>query len=603
MIMKIHISTYYLMVLLALLLSSCSTWLPKHNGSTTSQLVSDPAAKAKQLEMQGYYRESAQEYLRIAAQMRPPTQQGYQLSAIKAFVEANMITEAKAELARLDIKQSYGLEIPIELVHIKIDLAEHQTDSASQRLKSIDSSTLPLPLQLEYKQLYAQIEMAKGDTLEAIRQWIEVDKLAPADSNLPKKNHQQLWRALLSYPLNDLKQIEQIPGDIFSGWVALSLLVNTTPQGYLPATLNNWQLRFPNHPANQDIIPILLVPPPNQNQILAQPQPVKQVALLLPLSGKFGDWAEAIKNGFITAAEADSLANRPQINIHDVNSENILESYDKVVKAGAGFVVGPLEKQDLEMLADQKKPQLPVPTLGLNHLETPIIAGNLYQFSLSPEDEAQIVAIRAARDGHRSALALVPEGDWGQRLLSAFQTEWEKHGGKIIREQSYGNNFEVAVGELRQNLNSGDMLFLVAFPPLARQILPLLNADSAQHLPIYSTSHIYAGTPDPQRDQNLNGVKFVDMPWILVPDSKAQQLHSILQAGWPSEKIEKLSRLHALGVDAYELLSQLRSFNSPTPFQWTGQTGHLSLSQDGKIHRDQLQWAHFVEGVPQLLNE
>ena len=167
----------------------------------------------------------------------------------------------------------------------------------------------------------------------------------------------------------------------------------------------------------------------------------------------------------------------------------------------------------------------------------------------------------------------------------------------------YGNNFEVAVGELRQNLNSGDMLFLVAFPPLARQILPLLNADSAQHLPIYSTSHIYAGTPDPQRDQNLNGVKFVDMPWILVPDSKAQQLHSILQAGWPSEKIEKLSRLHALGVDAYELLSQLRSFNSPTPFQWTGQTGHLSLSQDGKIHRDQLQWAHFVEGVPQLLNE
>ena len=35
--------------------------------------------------MQGSYLESAQEYLRIAAQMRPPTQQGYQLSAVKAF--------------------------------------------------------------------------------------------------------------------------------------------------------------------------------------------------------------------------------------------------------------------------------------------------------------------------------------------------------------------------------------------------------------------------------------------------------------------------------------------------------------------------------------
>jgi len=600
MSMKIHTSTY-LIVLFALLLSSCGTWLPKHNEPTTSQLVSDPAVKAKQLEMQGYYPESAHEYLRIAAQMRPPTQQGYQLSAIKALVQANMITEAKAELARLDIKQSYGLEIPLELVRIKIDLAEHQVESASQRLKGIDPNTLPLPLQLEYKQLYAQIEMAKGDTLGAVHQWIEVDKLTQADSNLLRKNHQQLWRTLLSYPLNDLKQIEQSPGDIFSGWVALSLLVSTTPQGYLQAALDNWQLRFPNHPANQDIIPTLLVPP--TNQILAQPQPLKQIALLLPLSGKFGDWAEAIKNGFITAAEADNLANRPQINIHDVNSENILESYDKAVKAGAEFVVGPLEKQDLEMLADKKKPQLPVPTLGLNHLETPITTGNLYQFSLSPEDEAQIVAIRATHDGHRSALVFVPEGEWGKRLLTAFQTEWEKHGGKIVREQSYGNNFEVAVGELRQNLNQGDMLFLVAFPPLARQILPLLNADSAQRLPIYSTSHIYAGTPDQERDKNLNGVKFVDMPWILVPDSKAQQLHSTLQTGWPSEKIEKLSRLHALGVDAYELLSRLRSLNSQTSFQWPGQTGHLSLSQDGKIHRDQLQWAHFVKGVPQLLTE
>ena len=599
MTIRIHTSTY-VMVWFALLLSSCGTWLPKSNEPTSSQLISDPAAKAKELEMQGHYLESAQEYLRIAAQMRPPTQQGYQLSAVKAFLQADMLTEAKSELARLDVKQSYGLEIPIELVHIKIDLAENQIEQASQRLAGIDPNTLPLPLQLEYKQLYAQIELAKGDTLAAVRQWTEVDKLAQAEPHLLKKNHQQLWRALLSYPLNDLQQVEQVPGDIFSGWIALALVVNTTPQNYLPSVLNNWQLRFPNHPANQDVIPTLLIP--TANQILSQPQSLKQIALLLPLSGKFGDSAEAVKNGFITAAEADNLTNRPQISIHDVNSDNVLESYDKVIKAGAEFVVGPLEKLDLEIIADNKKPQLPVPTLGLNHLETSIVTGNLYQFSLSPEDEAQVVATRAAKDGHRAALVLVPEGDWGDRLLIAFQTEWEKQGGKVISKQDYGNNFEVAVTRLRQDLNQGDMLFLVAFPPLARQIIPLLNADSEQHLPIYSTSHIYAKTPDPQRDQELSGVKFVDMPWILAPDNQAKQLQSILQPNWPAEKIEKLSRLQALGVDAYELISQLRSLNPQKPFQRSGQTGHLFLNLDGKIHRDQLQWAQFVEGVPQLLN-
>ena len=187
--------------------------------------------------------------------------------------------------------------------------------------------------------------------------------------------------------------------------------------------------------------------------------------------------------------------------------------------------------------------------------------------------------------------------------MIAFQTEWEKHGGKVVSEQNYGNNFEVAITQLRQDLNRGDMLFLVAFPQLARQILPLLNANSEQRLPIYSTSHIYAKTPDPQRDKDLSGVKFVDMPWVLVPDNKAKQLQSVLQPSWSSDKIEKLSRLQALGVDAYEILSQLRSLNPQIPFQRSGQTGHLFLSQDGKIHRDQLQWAHFVEGVPQLLNE
>lgn len=601
MIMKIHTSTYVIVWFVLLLLSSCGTWLPKSNEPTSSQLISDPAAKAKELERQGYYSESAQEYLRIAAQMRPPTQQGYQLSAVKAFVQANMLTEAQAELARLDIKQSYGLEIPIELVRIKIDLAENQVEQASQRLMDIAPHNLPLPLQLEYKQLYAQIELAKGNTLAAVRQWTEVDKLAQTDSYLLKKNHQQLWRTLLSYPLNDLKQVEQVPGDTFSGWIALALVVNTTPQSYLSPALNNWQLRFPNHPANQNVIPTLLVPP--ANQIPNQTQPVKQVALLLPLSGKFGESAEAVKNGFITAAEADNLANRPQISIHDVNSDNILESYDKAVQAGAEFIVGPLEKTDLEIIADHNKPQLPVPTLGLNHLETPIVTGNLYQFSLSPEDEAQIAAIRAAKDGHRTALALVPEGDWGNRLLIAFQTEWEQQGGKVVSEQNYGSNFEAAITQLHQDFSQGDMLFLVAFPPLARQILPLLNIDAEQHLPIYSTSHIYAKTPNPQRDQELNGVKFVDMPWILVPDNQAKQLQSILQPNWSREKIGKLSRLQALGVDAYELISQLRSLNPHKPFQWSGQTGHLFLSQNGKIHRDQLQWAHFVEGVPQLLNE
>ncbi len=580
----------YLIILFSLLLSSCGTWLSQDDKSSSAS-IADPAEVAKRLERQGHYQESAHEYLRLAAQMRPPTQQGYQLSAVKAFLQANMLAEAKTELARLDVEQSYGLTIPIELVRARIDLTEQRVDDALQRLDQIDPNQLPTPTQLEYQQLHAQVTAAKGNTLKAVRSWIAADKLAKTDPYLLSNNHQQLWRALLSYPQPELEQVQQNQGDVFSGWIALALLMKTTSSEYLGHALNNWRLRFPNHPASQDIVPTLVQ---QAGQMPAQP---KQIALLLPLSGKFGAWAKAIRNGFTTIAQTEDLSNRPHITVHDVNVDNLLETYQQVVAEGAEFVVGPLEKNGLEILASSH-PQLPIPTLGLNHLETSTMTGNLYQFSLSPEDEAKAVAIRAWEDGYRTALALVPEGDWGKRLLTAFQTVWEQQGGKVVVEQSYGNDFESATTQLRQETQQGEVIFLIAFPQLARQIVPLLG----NQLPIYSTSHIYTGAPDSRLDNVLNGVIFADMPWILSPDAKAKQLQTSLQQSQPDE-IRKWSRLHALGVDAYKLLSHLHSLNPLQPLQWQGQTGHLILNHNGKIHRDQLYWAQFVKGIPQLRNQ
>ena len=60
-----------------------------------------------------------------------------------------------------------------------------------------------------------------------------------------------------------------------------------------------------------------------------------------------------------------------------------------------------------------------------------------YQFALSPEDEAREVARRVIADGRPRGVALVPEGEWGQRVLAAFSAELVAGGGALVDKHVY----------------------------------------------------------------------------------------------------------------------------------------------------------------------
>jgi len=549
-----------------------------------------PADKAKQLEMQGAYQPAAQEYLQIAAQSIPPTQQSYQLSAINAFLKGNMLAEAKAELAKLDVSKGFGLEIPLEFVYTRIDLADQHVGQAMKRLQSIEPITLSSLQQIEYKQLHAQAVAAQGLLQEAIQEWTEIDRLANADPNTIRDNHQQLWRSLSSHNMSQIKHVQH-KDDILSGWIALALVTKSSPPAQLWQSINNWKLRFPNHPATQHIVPTLV-------QNVNQTPPLQHIALLLPPSNsQYSKFAEAVKQGFLAAVET-TPQNRPNVTLHHVDDRNVLDVYQKLVNDGVDFVVGPLLKDTLMILAESQ-PHLPVPTLGLNRLETLNRTGNLYQFGLSPEDEAKAVARRAWADGYQSAFVLIPEGNWGERVLTAFQTEWEKQGGQITTQHVYDNDFGSSIPKAlrRQSVKDANMVFMVASSKVARQIRNFLTAIIGDRLPIYSTSHVYSGTPHPEYDNQIEGIIFVDMPWVLAPDERAAQLQANL-LDFSSSEMEKYKRLYALGIDAYTLVPELQQLSQR---QWAGQTGHLVIDNQGVIYRDQLYWARFVSGVPHLI--
>lgn len=327
------------------------------------------------------------------------------------------------------------------------------------------------------------------------------------------------------------------------------------------------------------------------------------IALFLPLAGPYAQPAQAIKAGFLAHHQDNALP----VKIYDTSkTSNICALYHQAAHEGAEFIVGPLIKEEVYQLSKLSPSSLSVPILTLNTHPNVQIAPSLhfFQFALSPEEEIVSLANKAWAHGHRSTSIIVPDNDWGKRVLSAFSKQWQSLGGKIpstvlikasqdpalvVRSllkisASYdpkkNQKNKIKLPARRQDI---DMIVLATPPEQARQLRPMLDFYEAQDLKVYSTSSIYSGIPSPQQDRDINGVIFCDMPFILENHSN-----------------HPLGRLYAMGLDAYQLMSRLAILSQSSNAQYHGATGLLSIGPNHKIERA-LSWAQIKNGIPTAL--
>ena len=408
---------------------------------------------------------------------------------------------------------------------------------------------------------------------------------------------------------------------IMQGWLSLAVLANTTGQQGIGwgNGIVRWQETYSGHPAASVLSELTLA----EDRLLNYP---RQIALLLPLSGNGESAGNAVKNGFLGSyfSAVGGIDNQQQIRIYDVNQSGANDAYQQAVLDGAEFIVGPLLRRSVVELAGELL--LPVPILSLNYLpENMPPPPGFYQFALAPEDEAASAAKRAVGEEGLTAVALVPANDWGRRVLTSFATELEELGGTLLDVQNYEPmmqdfSFEIEnlmglsqsvqrYQRLRANIGGPlqfdprrrqdiDFVFLGADSRAGRLIKSQLKFHYSGDLPVYSTSFIYS--MDGRSDADLNDVKFADAPWVISPPTWIENYPELYGEFWPSER--RLSRLHAMGYDAYHLVGAL--FNAPEGdiAEITGATGRLFMASDDRIHR-KLAWARFERGQPVPLPE
>ncbi len=610
--------TLKLLILLSIVaLSACDTQPVKPEQESTEK--TRPATE-KQLTLT----EEAERLLGLAQDSDTEAEQfKYRALAAHLFIQAGQITQAKTQLQLLEEKHinrpatddnSAKIEAAeILLITASIAISEKDALSASETINKIEAVTRDQ--QIHYYSLKADLDFLNTQYMYAVDRRVQLDTYI-TDRDRKNQNDRKIWAALSNLSNTQLNNQHSSNATI-KGWLDLTKVIRAGQQNIskLEDDLLDWGTRYPTHPVNdsflQELISIYQVDISNK----------KRIAVILPMGGNLANISSNIKNGLLSAYynDADTVI-KPEILFYDSSDKNISfnELYQQALNDGATNIIGPLDKVVINQLAQRN--ELNIPVLTLNYSENEFnTTDNLFQFGLSPEDEARQVAELAIRQNKLRAAIFYPDSEWGRRLSHAFNEHYTLLGGQVLATADYATTTNDYKRPIRQlfNLDQSDirrrkienligvqtqnesyrrqdidMIFLAATHRSARSIMPSFKFHHAGNLPVYSTSHIYTGKIDRELDRDLNGIVFCDLPWILQNNST---LAKTFKKNWPQQ--ENFTRLYALGIDAYHLVYNLDYLENKEYALYAGQTGNIQLDENNRVTR-KLLWAKFIRGKP-----
>lgn len=549
----------------------------------------------------------------------------YQLKAAQMLQGKGAFASARSLLEALDPEQ---LEAEARNRYLWLrsrDLVERGNSNKARTLATRLDPHLPLRLAPEqqgsaFAAVAGVFELA-GRPLPSARTLI---LWTASDARPPESPNERIWRALREVPRAELKpMLERDLPDQSRGWLELAFRLTAHKRHEVEArsrAIRDWQQSWPDHPAAD--------PFPGELALLRELDALRpdSVALALPLSGPLAGAGEAVREGFMAAYYqdlADPERATPEVSLHDTHGSRFSNLYSQLRKTDPDLIVGPLSKQPVRQLTSQ--PALPVPVLALNyHRGADTTPDNLYQFGLGSEDEMHAIIQRLEKDGHKHVLAFLPEGDWGVRMEKALRQAADDHSINLLEALPYaeGSNLKQVVADgfrinhSRRRANAlmrltgttmhfeprrrqdMDAIILLAPPEKARRINPLFAFYFGGNLPVYGSSLLYRGTPDPARDSDLNGVRFTDIPWVL---GEAPPERATLRSLFPALG-ERYDRLFALGFDSYRLTHQLQLLSNIKAYRVKGVTGTIRNAGNGSFGRTP-EWAIFRKGKPEPLAE
>ena len=617
-------TTALMLALVGTLVVGCGSPRVKPSRPAPAILAQKPTTElASQLLAVGDTAQAAHVYAQLASSETDPTaKQELQLLATELYFDSELYNDGARLYGSLPTTMATEpLQQRRDIVGAYFSIAQNQPDQALQQLPLLRNVTDRI-LRIRTLEIQARAREQLGQPAQALKSRIQLE----ANLSIPESinlNHNRIWGMLKDLNTDNLRQMATTPGgNVYRGWIEYALLARSQ-QTTDPATFSQrnaiWQNRFAGHPAAAVAQGGIATAQPTDTFTAITDG---QIALLLPLSGPFAEAGAAIKTGFIAARFADGATTSVKVYDTESDTNRAIEQYQLATAEGASLVIGPLNKSAVINLAAAN--QITVPTLSLNYVGDSLPGhSNLYQFGLLPEDEARDAANYAKAENFNKALILSTDSVIGQRLSNAFNEAFTKAGGKILGAEAISEDAYDYSNELTKLLaiNSShsrkrnleklldtkiefepairadiDVIFMAVNSEHARLLKPQLKFHHAGNVPVLSTAMVFSGEPDKKADSDLSGVKFNDIPWLLSDAASNSTFYQTVTNNH-ADISPGLTRLMALGIDAYSLHNQIENMRLDQLYTINGKTGSLSLTEGNRIQR-RLEWAQFQEGEP-----
>lgn len=582
-------------VALAVALTACSS------GPTTPQSVDITLAP----------NQTVQTYLMRADSSTGSLQNDWLIMALKASIELNDVSQANLLIQRLSRQQlSEMQQAEWQLGRAELLLIQSQYNDALTQLNFRPDWQLAQAQWKEYHQLRASLYLKQGDNFNTARE-LSLES-AYSDQSEQQALANDIW-SNLSLLRNDSQLKMNQENDLtFAGWTQLASyshsLASSLPK--LQAALEQWLAANPSHPA------ALYTPQPIQEILQLEITRPVNTALLLPLTGKFAKQSKLIRDGFILEMMNDAQRDpTATLTVIDTNTTSIEEFESQLLEKNIDFIVGPLVKDNIEKLqrADDNFAN-PVPMLALNIPDQIEAHTHTCYLALSPEQEVAQAAKHLAAEGYQYPLILAPQGRLGNRVVEAFEAEWQKHSNNKVAVNLFGDKRQLqrninqvfGLQESQQHIAQMEALLSVSLetqPRSRRDIDAVYIVASNAELTLIKPFIEVAINPDTtppklfsnsrsnsgqQQYEDLTGVSYGDIPLLIQPDA---ELKAQMDKLWPKNSNAK-KRLQAMGMDAYRLMEQLPQMKVVPGYTIEGNTGLLSIDEQCVIQRE-ISWADY----------
>ncbi len=527
---------------LTVLLAACAPTEPlTRPDPTTEPDVEQIEAMARAGELE----DAAEAWLSLA-ERRPERADEFRIRSAEVWLQAGQDETADEVLSTVDAR---ALD---ETSAARFNLARAELALNAGDLSSVGwllaeaADTLPENLIMRHQMLEELLERAAANPA---RQAFAALETALAEDDF----HPELALALLiEQPLDGLRQLQSEHGDRedVSAWLALAVAARShlLDPSMLENAVIDWEARYPatGYSAWEALSWISL-----WKQTRAIPD---RIAVVLSERSGMARASAAVRDGIVSAWLDLPPDRRPELQFKYVDDQagSATAAWFEARESGADFMIGPLERDQVDELI--ALPDSGLPLLMLNHPSDPDAlarsSGMVHAVGLLPEEEAELAAAHALVQGHERALVLFQDTDWGRRVADSFIENFELGGARIMGRARYAPDqvdhsrlMEVLLEldrssqrarQLGQTLNQTleyephrrtdiDLIFLVARAEDGRLIRPQLRFFGAGDVPVMATSQIVAGAPDPDRDEDLDGISLPMAPWFLDFTTQGEQ--------------------------------------------------------------------------------